>query len=53
MGAVMNRRLSQRPALRRIERGLARSDPRLAVLFLPLTGLGRGEEMPAWPRAIR
>lgn len=39
-------RRSQRRALRRIERDLARSDPRLALLFLSLTGLGRGKEMP-------
>ena len=44
---VMSRRVSQRRALRRIERDLARSDPRLNALFLAITGLGRGKEMPA------
>jgi hypothetical protein len=42
----MGRRMSQRRALRRIERDLARSDPRLNALFLALTGLGRDKEMP-------
>jgi hypothetical protein len=42
----MNRRVSQRRALRRIERDLARSDPRLNALFMALTGLGRDMEMP-------
>ena len=44
---VMSRHLSQRRALRRIERELTRSDPRLNALFLSITGLGRGKEMPA------
>ena len=42
----MNRRMSQRRALRRIERDLVRSDPRLDALFIELTGLGRDNEMP-------
>ena len=42
----MNRRMSQRRALRRIERDLARSDPHLNALFIALTGLGRDKEMP-------
>jgi hypothetical protein len=42
----MGRRMSQRRALRRIERDLARSDPRLNALFIALTGLGRDKEMP-------
>jgi hypothetical protein len=46
MGLVMGRRMSQRRALRRIERDLARSDPRLNALFIALTGLGRDKEMP-------
>ena len=46
MGLVMNRRMSQPRVLRRIERDLARSDPRLNALFIALTGLGRDKEMP-------
>ena len=46
MGIVMGRRMSQRRALRRIERDLVRSDPRLNALFIELTGLGRDKEMP-------
>ena len=46
----MNRRMSQRRALRRIERDLVRSDPRLNSLFIALTGLGRDEEMPVTER---
>ena len=46
MGIVMGRRMSQRRALRRIERDLVRSDPRLSALFMELTGLGRDKEMP-------
>jgi hypothetical protein len=42
----MNRRMSQRRALRKIERDLARSDPRLNALFIALTGLGGDKEMP-------
>ena len=38
--------MSQRRALRRIERDLVRSDPCLNALFLKLTGLGRDKEMP-------
>jgi hypothetical protein len=38
--------MSQRRALRRIERDLARSDPHLNSLFIALTGLGRDKEMP-------
>ena len=38
--------MSQRRALRRIERDLARSDPSLNALFIALTGLGRDKEMP-------
>ena len=45
-GLVIERRMSQRRALRRIERDLARSDPRLNALFIALTGLGRDKEMP-------
>ena len=45
MGIVMGRRMSQRRALRGIERDLA-SDPRLNALFIALTGLGRDKEMP-------
>jgi hypothetical protein len=55
--------MSERRALRRIERDLVRSDPQLNALFLSITGLGRGkEEMPAteqigskplWPPARR
>jgi len=41
----MSRRMSQRRALRRIERDLA-SDPRLNAFFMALNGLGRGKEMP-------
>ena len=41
----MGRRLSQRRALRRIERDLA-SDPRLNAFFMAFTGLGRDKEMP-------
>jgi len=43
MGIVMGRRMSQRRALRRIERDLVRSDPRLNALFIELTGLGRDQ----------
>jgi hypothetical protein len=39
-------RLGQGRALRRIERELARSDPRLAALFLSVAGLGKGKAMP-------
>jgi hypothetical protein len=46
MGIVMGRRMSQRRALRRIERDLVRSDPGLNALFIDLTGLGRDKEMP-------
>lgn len=42
----MSGRLGQGRALRRIERELARSDPRLAALFLSVAGLGRGKAMP-------
>ena len=42
----MGRRMSQRRALRKIERDLVRSDPHLNALFVELTGLGRDEEMP-------
>jgi hypothetical protein len=42
----MGRRMSQRRALRRIERDLTRSDPHLNALFIGLTGLGRDKEMP-------
>jgi hypothetical protein len=45
-GLVMVRQLSQRRALRRIERDLARSDPRFDALFMVLTGPGRNKEMP-------
>ena len=38
--------MSQRRALRRIERDLVRTDPRLNALFTELTGLGRDKEMP-------
>jgi len=41
----MSRRMSQRRALRRIERDLA-SDPRLNAFFMALNGLGRDKEMP-------
>ena len=43
---VRGERMSQRRALRRIERDLVRSDPRLDALFIELTGLGRDKEMP-------
>ena len=46
MGIVMGWRMSQRRALRRIERDLARSDPSLNALFIALTRLGRDKEMP-------
>ena len=46
LGIVMGRRMSQRRALRKIERDLVRSDPHLNALFIELTGLGRDEEMP-------
>ena len=46
MGIVMGRRMSQRRALRRIERDLVRSDPRLNALSTELTGLGGDKEMP-------
>ena len=42
----MGGRISQRRALRRIERDLVRSDPRLNAVFMALTGLGRDKEMP-------
>ena len=42
----MGQRMSQRRALRRIERELVRSDPCLNALFMELTGLGRDKEMP-------
>jgi hypothetical protein len=41
----MGRRMSQRRALRGIERDLA-SDRRLNAFFMAFTGLGRGKEMP-------
>jgi hypothetical protein len=43
---MMSRRLGHERALRRIERELARSDPRLNALFLSVAGLGRGKAMP-------
>ena len=43
---VRGERMSQRRALRRIERDLVRSDPRLNALFTELTGLGGDKEMP-------
>ena len=46
MGIVMGGRINQWRALRRIERDLVRSDPRLSALFMELTGLGRDKEMP-------
>ena len=42
----MSGQLSYRRALRRIERELARSDPRLNAFFLSLAALNRGKEMP-------
>jgi len=42
----MSGRLGHGRALRRIERELARSDPRLNALFLSVTGLGKGKAMP-------
>ena len=42
----MSKRLGQGRTLRKIERELARSDPRLNALFLSVTGLGRGKAMP-------
>ena len=45
MGLMMGRRMSQRRALRGIERDLA-SDPRLNAFFMALNGLGRDKEMP-------
>ena len=42
----MGGRINQRRSLRRIERDLVRSDPRLSALFMELTGLGRDKEMP-------
>jgi len=50
MGIVMGRRMSQRRALRRIERDLVRSDPHLNALFIELTGLGGDQEMPVTER---
>ena len=47
MDIVMGRCMSQRRALRRIERDLVRSDPCLNARFMELTGLGRDKEMPA------
>lgn len=38
--------LGQKRALRRIERELACSDPRLVALFLSVAGLGGGKPMP-------
>ena len=45
MGLMMGRRMSQRRALRGIERDLA-SDPRLNAFLMALNGLGRDKEMP-------
>jgi len=42
----MSGRLGHGRALRRIERELARSDPRLNALFLSIAGLGKGKAMP-------
>jgi len=42
----MSGQLSYRRALRRIERELARSDPRLNAFFLSVAALGRDKEMP-------
>jgi hypothetical protein len=43
---VVNLHLGRDRALRGIERDLARSDPELNSLFLPLTRLAGGEKMP-------
>jgi hypothetical protein len=42
----MNARLGRGRALRRIERDLANSDPRLDAIFLSFTVQTRGEKMP-------
>ena len=42
----MSMRLGRGRALREIERDLARSDPRLDMVFLSFTGQARGKKMP-------